>query len=145
MPQCLLRLRLSMLLGMFALLHAVAQAGPIHEAAESGDEALLAQLLAAGTAPDERTLELQVTALHIAARHGHTALMAKLLAAGADPNSVDTQGWTALHEAAGEGHPAAVQLLLAAGTDLTVQNTDFQTALQYAAKCLLLSTEQCCI
>ena len=39
---CLLRLRLSMLLGMFALLHAFAQAGPTHEAAESGDEALLA-------------------------------------------------------------------------------------------------------
>ena len=106
-----------MLLGMFALLHAFAQAGPTHEAAESGDEALLAQLLAAGTAPDERTLELQVTALHIAARHGHTALMAKLLAAGADPNSVDTQGWTALHVACQRDRSEAVRVLLDHGAN----------------------------
>lgn len=89
---------------------------PIIHAAMLGNTGRIEELLAEGTAVDDRGEDGR-TALHWAAFAGHDEVLALLLARGAAVGAVDRTGRTALHLAAEEGHPAAIVVLLQAGAD----------------------------
>ena len=106
---------------------------PLHWAADGGDVAIAAALLAAGADVSLTTGGGQ-TPLHWAANGGHAAVVATLLAAGAEVNAKSDDGGTPLRFAAGGGHVSAVATLLAAGAEVDVKNDDGETPLHWAAR-----------
>ena len=106
---------------------------PLHWAADGGDVAIAAALLAAGADVSLTTGGGQ-TPLHWAANGGHAAVVATLLAAGAEVNAKSDDGGTPLRFAAGGGHVSAVAELLAAGAEVDVKNDDGETPLHWAAR-----------
>ena len=106
---------------------------PLHWAADGGDVAIAAALLAAGADVSLTTGSGQ-TPLHWAANGGHAAVVATLLAAGADVNAKSDDGGTPLRFAAGGGHVSAVAELLAAGAEVDAKNDDDETPLHWAAR-----------
>ncbi len=85
-------------------------------AVEEDETQLVAGLLRAGLAPDERNGYAE-TALMVAAAKGHTSIVQALLRAGADVGAQSNTGSTALHKAAYNGELGALRALLAAGSD----------------------------
>jgi ankyrin repeat protein len=91
-------------------------------AAQAGDRAVVARLLAAGADPDAfvavetRSGEaFHTSALCAAAGDGRLEVARLLLDAGADPSLADSTGTTPLMNAAGDGHLEVLRLLLARG------------------------------
>ena len=86
-----------------------AQTPPLVEAAQTGDVALLNQLLDAGANPNAGN-DVGYTPLHEAARVGSNANARLLLDAGADPNIANDNHETVLDVAAA-AHSATYELL----------------------------------
>jgi ankyrin repeat protein len=87
-----------------------AAAGPLHDAASSGDEALVIRLLEGGADINEQNATGE-TALILAALGGHTKVVDELLMRNADATLRNDRGMTALHAAAFFGEPEEVSLL----------------------------------
>jgi ankyrin repeat protein len=83
----------------FAALAGTALAGPLHDAARTGDGALMQQLLRDAADINEQD-ENGETALFAAARAGLYSVHDQLLVAGADSSIRDNHGLTVLHAAA---------------------------------------------
>jgi ankyrin repeat protein len=102
---------------------------PLHEAAEGGHDAVVAQLLAAAADVNAKTTH-RATALHLAAREGHEAVVRALVAArGASVNAIMAHGETPLLLAASARHAGVVAALLAAGAQPDVLTGEGMTPL----------------
>jgi ankyrin repeat protein len=109
---------------IFVLITAVytlAFAGPIHDAAKSGDVATVEQLLAAGTDANERDAGFN-TALHWASDKGQLDVVRLLVEKGADINAGTLTDRTPLGNAALARHADVVQFLIAKGADVNKLN-----------------------
>ena len=92
--------------------------GRVLEAAETGDEDVLAVALPALTVSVDATGPDGDTALHLASLYGHARCVEMLLGAGASVTVRDADGGTPLHDASAGGFEPIVRMLLAAaGTD----------------------------
>jgi len=91
-------------------------AGPMQDAAITGDIEALQHLLETGSDPNSVVSEGSPTPLYFAADRGHADAVALLIAYGADVNALTFQGG-ALHIAARRGRLDIVTLLLDAGAD----------------------------
>ena len=96
-------------------------AGPIHDAAKSGDVATVEKLLAAGTDANERDAGFN-TALHWASDKGQLDVVRVLVENGADINAGTLTDRTPLGNAALARHADVVQFLIAEGADVNVLN-----------------------
>ncbi len=85
----------SLLLAATMTLPSMSFAGPLHDAAKSGDAAMIEQLLDHGADVDVAA-EFDRTALHLAALKGHPEVISALLAAGAEVDPLDGEGVTPL-------------------------------------------------
>jgi ankyrin repeat protein len=110
----------------------VAAQGKLHQAARTGDLALLRQQLTGGASPNALDSNGR-TALMDAVRSGQTAAAEVLIQAGANVNARSGSGSTALIEAAAEGHADAARLLIQHGADLNAA-TRAGTALETAER-----------
>ena len=113
--------------------------GPLFNAGESNNVALLEILLKAGADPNAQD-ETTLRALHYTARRGSTKTAVALIEAGAEINAQDQYGFTALHEAVLGNYPELVKELLARGADATIKltkgykpYTNQETALEIAS------------
>jgi uncharacterized protein len=88
-------------------------AGPLQDAAASGDLAGLQQALVQSPRELNAANAQGQTPLVLALNGRHFECFEALLAAGANPNGSGPQGWTPLHEASLHGDLPAVQRLLA--------------------------------
>ncbi|BAJ26975.1 MULTISPECIES: ankyrin repeat domain-containing protein [Kitasatospora] len=93
-------------------------AGRLFDAARTGDAALLAAYLDAGT-PVELTNDRGDTLLMLAAYHGHAAAVTALLERGAQADRANDHGQTPLAGAVFKGATEVVDALLAHGADPT--------------------------
>jgi len=91
-------------------------------AAETGDAALLAELLVAGAEVDSLDRHGQ-TALMLAARNGHSEATSVLLDAGAELDHTAKYNLSALMLAATGGHLEIVEQLVAAGADPEIEGS----------------------
>ncbi len=112
-----------------------ALAGPLHDAAKSGDTAAVEQLLAAGADVDEKDAALN-TALHWAADKGHLAVIRLLVAKGADINARDLSDWTPLLHAVevGDKYAEAVKFLIANGAEVNLLSNKGRAPLDDATR-----------
>jgi ankyrin repeat protein len=101
-------------LASIALFVAPAAAGPLHDAARSGDLAQLKTLLDSGANIEDRD-GTKETPLISAALAGQAEIVAELIKRGADLMARNNRGLTPLHAAAYDGSLAAVTLLVEAG------------------------------
>lgn len=104
----------------------------IFSAAEEGDAAAVARLLASGASADERTAEGGETPLMRAAARGHEEVVRLLLDAGADVCARRADGFTPLILAAFFGHEAVVRLLVERGADTDARTNLGTTAARWA-------------
>ncbi|KAL4658440.1 ankyrin repeat domain-containing protein 16 [Arapaima gigas] len=86
-----------------------------------------------GVDVNERTADMELTALHYAAKEGHIGVIRTLFALGADLQARDKKGRTALHMACAGQHRSAVQGLLQLGLTDT-QDASGTKAKQLARK-----------
>ncbi len=86
-------------------------AGPLHDAARTGDPALIQVLFDAGADVNERDAAGQ-TPLMSAAHAANSRTLDRLLMLGADTTARDNDGLLALHWAAFGGDPASVAVVL---------------------------------
>lgn len=93
---------------------APALAGPLHDAARSGDLEQVRKLIDSGAHIEDRD-KTQETPLISGALAGHAEIVAELLKRGADVMARNDRGLTALHAAAYRGDLASAQVLLGAG------------------------------
>ena len=113
-------MRTTKLLFLTALLSGIlppAFAGPICDAAEAGDTAMVRHLLNSGVNVEEKS-QYGCSPLRIAAFKGHTEIVKLLLDSGAAINARDKDGRTALTQAVDGARPETVKLLLSRGADL---------------------------
>eukprot|EP00004_Rigifila_ramosa_P000545 TRINITY_DN1056_c0_g1_i1.p1 TRINITY_DN1056_c0_g1~~TRINITY_DN1056_c0_g1_i1.p1 ORF type:complete len:253 (+),score=37.39 TRINITY_DN1056_c0_g1_i1:42-761(+) len=105
---------------------------PLHRAAGSGSEPVVAALISAGA--DLRAKDSSNrTVLHYAAAAGHVHILEKLLQRDIDVGAASTNGLTALHLAASQGHDEIVNMLLATGRiDATARDSEDKTAADLA-------------
>jgi ankyrin repeat protein len=108
---------------------------PLHTAAQSGDAALVQELLGKGVPPSDFD-DLGMTPLHYAAKEGHLPVMDLLLRAGAEVDAHDerTIGNTPLGDVAGDCSYEVAERLIAAGADPTVKGWMQLSALDGARK-----------
>ena len=107
----------------------------LHWAAERGDSALAALLLAAHANTAATTRIGSYTPLHIASRTGSAAVVRALIKAGANVKASTMSGATALHLAAAAGNSDVVTALLDAGADPNAKEGQWgQTPLVFAAE-----------
>ena len=98
-----------------------AYAGPIHDAAKSGDVAMVKQLLAAGTDVNEKDAAFN-TALHLASDNARLEVIRVLIENGSDINAGNLTDRTPLHNAVWERHANVVQILIEKGADVNKLN-----------------------
>jgi uncharacterized protein len=110
----------------------VALAGPLHDAAKSGDVDEAKQLLDQGAALAEPD-QAGEPALLIAALNGHADVIALLLDRGADVNVRNKGGLTALHAAAYGGHVDLVELLIERGAPVNESENLYHMSPLHAA------------
>lgn len=96
---------------LFFLSSGAAMAGPLHDAARTGDAALIQVLFDAGADVNERDAAGE-TPLMSAAHAANVRTTDRLLMLGADTAARDNDGLLALHWAAFSGDPATVAMLL---------------------------------
>jgi len=108
-------------------------AGPIHNAAFSGNAEVVKHYIDAGT--DVNVMNKHGwTPLHEAVTGGHKDIADLLIAKGADVNAEEAKNRiTPLHWAVWRGRKEIVELLIAKGADLNVKNKDGGTPLHNAA------------
>ena len=107
--------------------------GEIHDAAQRGDAAKVADLLEADPMLVAASDEGGLTPLHLAVSEGREEVAALLLADGADLNAKDGTGWTPLHWAAEWDHEEVAKLLVDEGADVNAEDADGRTPLSCAA------------
>ena len=115
---------------LFAI--ATAQAGPLHEAARTGDTEAAKMAVEAGAQLQEVD-ESGEPPLLIAALAGHKDVVVLLLDAGADIHTGNKGGLTALHAAAYGGHAEIVRLLIARGAVVNQSKNFYQMSPLHAA------------
>ena len=117
-----LTFRLTMLFFVsVAAIYSPAFAGPIHDAAKSGNLAKVEQLLAAGTDVNEKDAAFN-TALHWATDNGQIEVVSLLVEKGADINAGNLSDRTPLHNAVLGKHAEGVKILIANGADVNKLN-----------------------
>jgi uncharacterized protein len=99
------------LVSSLALVHRMALAGPLHDAAQAGDVEKVRELLTQGVDVDERDARGE-TPLIKAALAGQTAAAAALIEAGADVGARNDRGFSGLHAAAYSGSVEIATMLL---------------------------------
>lgn len=102
-------------------------------AAETGEDRVLATMLAHGISPDVLSPE-GAPAIVAAARAGHSGTVGLLVSAHADAGSTDRGGQSALSVAARNSDSALVEILLRAGAPVNSADAVGRTALWYAAR-----------
>ena len=107
-------------------------AGPIHEAARSGDVERTQQLLEQGVDLEERD-GTQETPLIAAALAGERKVAELLIENGADIGARNNRGLTPLHAAAYGGHVEVVELLIANEAMLNDAENQFEITPLHAA------------
>ncbi len=112
---------------------ATAAAGPVVDAAESGDAAALHALLERGENPNDAAAD-GTTALHFAVHHGDVASAARLVEAGAAVDAANRYGLRPLYLAAQNGQAEIVRLLVQHGADPNGALPEGETALMTAAR-----------
>ncbi len=117
--------RTSLLLAGLLFAASPALAGPLHDAAETGDAAKARQLLDQGVAVEAPNTAGE-PALLIAALAGWTEVVTALLDHGADVHARNKGGLTALHAASYGGHLETVRLLIERGAEVN-QTDNFYT------------------
>ncbi|MEM7225845.1 MAG: ankyrin repeat domain-containing protein [Pseudomonadota bacterium] len=117
---------------LFAAFGTQAQAGPLQDAAISGDLDSVKRLLEQGVDPDE---DGAAPPLFFASQRGHADVAMALMEAGANPNSMSRWG-APLHAAARGGHLDVINVLLENGADPNIQGgeDDFAPLHQAAHK-----------
>jgi hypothetical protein len=101
-------------------------------AAEEGDAAAVARLLASGASADERVAPGGETPLMRAAARGHEDVARVLLDAGADACADRADGFTPLILAVFFGHEGVVRLLVERGADASARTSLGTTAARWA-------------
>ncbi len=105
----------------------------LHQAARTGDIALLQSQLQQGADPNLRDRQGR-TPLMYAVEHGQLGAARALLAAGAGVNAHSRAGRTALIEAAAQGRIKSAQLLIQKGADLNAVQRGWGSALETAER-----------
>jgi cytohesin len=117
-----------------SLLPLLAQAGPIHEAAKSGDIATLKTLLDKDPSLLYSQDELGKTPLHWATGRGQLETMKVLLDTyHADVNVRNKNQGTPLHVAASQAQPQAAIILIEHNAEIDARTKDNATPLHFAA------------
>ena len=98
-------------------------AGPLHEAAKSGDLDEVKQLVAAGGNVDERDVA-ERTPLSWAAEKGNLKVVQFLIDKGADVNARDLTNVTPLQHAVLSSDKNVVELLVESGADVNIKDDD---------------------
>jgi ankyrin repeat protein len=107
---------------------------PIHDAARTGTQAQVEQLLRAAPQDRDARTGLGATPLHYAAMNGDSGPLKVLVTAGANPNARDSEGRTPLHMAAFATRTANTKLLLRAGADPLLKTEAGRDVLSLARK-----------
>ena len=94
--------------------------GPLEEAVEANDSAMLKFLIEKGLNVNIKRGAKRVTALHVAAARGRMECAKVLIQAGAQINLTDRSGRTALHIAAKKGDLCMVKILVAHSADMSL-------------------------
>lgn len=110
----------------------VAGAGPLGDAAKSGDADLVVELLGQGVNVDEA--DNFGTALHWAAINGHTEVVTLLASGGADLGAKSEMLGTPLHAAATRKKATAIAVLLEYGAKVDALDKEDRTPLHIAVK-----------
>ncbi|XP_034089410.1 ankyrin repeat domain-containing protein 16 [Gymnodraco acuticeps] len=115
----------------------------VHQAAVTGqNEALRFLVKELNVDVNQRTTDIQLTALHYAAKEGHTSTIKTLLEFGADLHVRDKKGRTALHMACiGQRSDAAMTLLQLGLKDS--EDTSGTSARQHAKKPDVVQVFEC--
>lgn len=107
---------------------------PIHDAARTGTQADVEQLLRAVPQNRDQRTPLGATPLHYAAMNLDSGPLKALVAVGANPNARDSEGRTPLHMAAFATRTEHVKLLLQAGADPLLKTEAGRDVLSLARK-----------
>ena len=110
----------------------LAIAGPIHDAAKSGDVATVEQLLASGADVNEKDAAFN-TALHLASDNAHLEVIRVLIEKGADIDAGNLTDRTPLANAVWGKHADVVQILIVNGADVNKLNEVGMSPLDKAA------------
>lgn len=112
-----------------------AWAAPIHDAADAGDRARVAAILAADRAAADLPGDDQYKSrpLHLAAGKGYLEVVRMLLDAGAAVDGFDSDQSRPLDVAAQGGHPKVVALLLERGADVNRRDRNGNCPMSFAA------------
>jgi len=110
-----------------------AAAAALLEAADEGDAASVAALLASGADADARTAPGGDTPLMRASARGHLEIARALLDSGADASAQRADGFTPLLLAVFYGHEMVARLLVERGADPTAHTKLGMTATRWAA------------
>jgi cytochrome c len=114
----------------WAMCSTAALAGPVSDAAKSGDTTEIERLLASGSDANEE--DPMASPLHWAAMNGHAAVVTVLLENGADIDAQSSMLGAPLHAASRFDRDEAIRALLAAGADPDVRDRDDFTPLMRA-------------
>lgn len=113
------------------ILASTASAGPVGDAARSGNDAEVERLIQAGVDLNEE--DALASPLHFAAMNGHESVVLLLAKAGAAVDAQSSMLGTPLHIAAQRGHSDVIHALIQAGADPNLRDVDGFTALMAAA------------